>query len=148
MFSHRIVLFCYSIIHAIFPVLWNVIYWPSLSLYFSDLAVGIFYVFPEILFNWFQLAWPHRYFCYFYYSYFSIVAYYASTYAIVVLTLDRLYVIKRPLAAAAEGKTYRYGLSISAWVIGLLLGIQYAVHTSYIEDSYCGHAIPYTRVSK
>lgn len=114
------------------------------NLAIADLAVGIFFVFPEILFNWFQLSWPHRYFCYFYYSYFSIVAYYASTYAIVVLTLDRLYVIKRPLAAAAEGKTYRYGLSMSAWVIGLLLGIQYAVHTSYI-DSKCGHAIPYKR---
>jgi hypothetical protein len=76
------------------------------------------------------------------------VAYYASTYAIVVLTLDRLYVIKRPLAAAAEGKKYRYGLSMSAWVIALLLGIQYAVHARYIDDSHCVHDIPYTRVSK
>lgn len=116
------------------------------NLAIADLAVGIFFVFPELLFNWFHIAWPNRYFCYFYYSYFSIVAYYASTYAIVVLTLDRLYVIKRPLATAAEGKTYRYGLSISAWVIALLLGIQYAVHTSYDEDSRCGHDFPNRRV--
>jgi hypothetical protein len=39
-------------------------------------------------------------------------------------------VIKRPLAAAAEGKKYRYGLSMSAWVIALLLGIQYAVQVN------------------
>ena len=77
-----------------------------------------------------------------------MVEYYVSTFAIVVLTLDRLFVILRPMSSVSKGKKYRYGLGVSAWVFGLVLGIQYAVHMKYDdEESYCSHEFSYTEVS-
>ncbi|CAC5376593.1 NPSR1 [Mytilus coruscus] len=117
------------------------------NLAFADLCVGIFYVLPETLFNRFEVPWnPHV--CYIYYVYFSMVPFYVSTYAIVVLSIDRAYVILRPLAAASKGKTYRYGLALSVWVVGSLLAIPYGVFGFYVEDDIdCKHTFPNIVVS-
>ena len=112
----------------------------------SDLAVGLFFILPETLFSWFEVEGT-KYVCYLYYGYFSMVAFYVSTYAIVVMAIDRLYVILRPVSAISKGNMYRYGLVMSSWILGLLLGIQYAVHIDY-DGVYCRHVIPYKQVSR
>ena len=68
-----------------------------------------------------------------------MVAFYVSTYAIDVMAIDRLYVILRPVSALSKGNM--------SWILGLLLGIQYAVHIDY-DGVYCRHAIPYKQVSR
>ncbi|CAG2187945.1 CMKLR1 [Mytilus edulis] len=72
-----------------------------------------------------------------------MVPFYVSTYAIVVLSIDRAYVIVKPLAAASKGKVYRYGLALSSWVIGCILAIPYGVFGTYSEEkNYCIHDSP------
>ncbi|VDI51773.1 Hypothetical predicted protein [Mytilus galloprovincialis] len=113
-----------------------------INLAIADFCVGVFFVLPETLFNWFHVPW-NLYVCYIYYVYFSMVPFYVSTYAIVVLSIDRAYVIVRPLAAASKGKRYRYGLALSSWVIGCILAIPYGVFGTYSEeDVYCMHDSP------
>ncbi|XP_063411688.1 cardioacceleratory peptide receptor-like [Mytilus trossulus] len=113
-----------------------------INLAFADFCVGVFFVLPETLFNWFDVPW-NPYVCYIYYVYFSMVPFYVSTYAIVVLSIDRAYVIVRPLAAASKGKLYRYGMALSAWIIGCTLAIPYGVFGTFNEeDIYCTHITP------
>ena len=112
----------------------------------SDIAVGLFFILLETLFSWFEVEW-NKYVCSVYYGYFSIDAFYVSTYAIVVMSIDRLYVKLRPVSAISKGNMYRYGLVMSSWILGLLLGIQYAVHIDY-DGVHCRHAIPYKQVSR
>lgn len=112
------------------------------NLAIADLCVGIFFVLPETLFNWFDIPW-NRHVCYILYVYFSMVPFYVSTYAIVVLSIDRTYVILRPFASASKGKLYRYGLALSAWVIGFILAIPYGVFGKYSEEDHdCFHVTP------
>ncbi|CAG2196165.1 GPR154 [Mytilus edulis] len=116
------------------------------NLAFSDLAVGLFFLLPETTFNWFEYEWT-KYICYMYYGYFSMVAYYASTFSIVVLSVDRLYVIMRPVSTVSNGRVYRYGLALSAWIMALILGIHYAVYIKFYEDDgTCGHEFEYPKV--
>lgn len=76
-----------------------------------------------------------------------MVAYYASTFSIVVLSVDRLYVIMRPVSTVSNGRVYRYGLALSAWIIALILGIHYAVYIKFYEDDgSCGHEFEYPKV--
>ncbi|XP_071150245.1 cardioacceleratory peptide receptor-like [Mytilus edulis] len=112
------------------------------NLAIADLCVGVFFVLPETLFNWFDVPW-NPFVCYIYYVYFSMVPFYVSTYAIVVLSLDRAYVVVKPLATASKGKLYRYGLTLSAWVIGCVLVIPYGVFGTYSEEVVtCWHDAP------
>lgn len=55
----------------------------------------------------------------------------ASTFLIVVLTIDRLYVIEKPLSASKTGKKYRYGLIAGAWLFAVPLAIIYAAHIRF-----------------
>ncbi|VDI44209.1 Hypothetical predicted protein, partial [Mytilus galloprovincialis] len=56
---------------------------------------------------------------------------------------DRAYVIVKPLAAASKGKHYRYGLALSAWVIGCIVAIPYGVQGRFIEKTReCRHELP------
>ncbi|XP_063412441.1 cardioacceleratory peptide receptor-like [Mytilus trossulus] len=72
-----------------------------------------------------------------------MVPFYVSTYAIVVLSIDRAYVILKPFASASKGKLYRYGLALSSWVIGCILAIPYGVFGTYSEkEVYCSHEAP------
>ncbi|XP_063411450.1 mesotocin receptor-like [Mytilus trossulus] len=117
------------------------------NLAFADLCVGTFFVLPETLFNWFEVQW-NAYACYILYVYFSMVPFYVSTYAIVVLSIDRAYVIAKPLAAASKGNTYRYGLALSAWCLGCLLAIPYGVFGVYTTDNNkCEQIFPNKLVS-
>ncbi|CAG2196162.1 GNRHR [Mytilus edulis] len=45
--------------------------------------------------------------------------------------LDRMNVMVKPLSTVTRLKTYRYGLALSAWILGSLLAIQYVVHVTY-----------------
>ena len=109
---------------------------------FSDLCVGMLFVLPETLFNWFDVSW-NPYACYILYVYFSMVPFYVSTYAIVVLSIDRAYVILKPFASASKGKIYRYGMAMSSWMIGCILAIPYGVFGTYSEEEvYCLHEAP------
>ncbi|XP_063417254.1 cardioacceleratory peptide receptor-like [Mytilus trossulus] len=113
-----------------------------INLAIADCCVGLLFVLPETLFNGFDVPW-NLYVCYIYYVYFSMVPFYVSTYAIVVLSIDRAYVIVRPLAAASKGKPYRYGMALSAWIIGCILAIPYGVFGTYSEEKvYCKHDSP------
>ncbi|VDI10178.1 Hypothetical predicted protein [Mytilus galloprovincialis] len=72
-----------------------------------------------------------------------MVPFYVSTYAIVVLSIDRAYVIVKPLTAASKGNRYRYGLALSSWIAGCVLAIPYGVFGLYTEDpNRCGHKFP------
>lgn len=110
--------------------------------FFADFSVGLLYVLPDTLFNRFNVPW-NQHLCYISYVYFSQVPFYVSTYAIVVISIDRAYVIVKPLAAASKGKHYRYGLALSAWVIGCIVAIPYGVQGRFIEKTReCRHELP------
>ncbi|XP_071148683.1 cardioacceleratory peptide receptor-like [Mytilus edulis] len=111
------------------------------NLAISDLCLGLFYVFPELVFNKFGVPW-NKHVCYIVYAFFSQFAAYVSIYAIVVMSIDRLYVIVRPLSAATKGQKYRFGLVSIAWITGAVLAIQYVVHTKSWK-TFCYHIIPY-----
>ncbi|XP_052079504.1 cardioacceleratory peptide receptor-like isoform X2 [Mytilus californianus] len=54
----------------------------------------------------------------------------------------RLFVANLAIAAS-KGKQYRYGMALSAWVIGCILAIPYGVFGEYSEeDIYCLHVAP------
>ncbi|XP_063417348.1 neuropeptide S receptor-like [Mytilus trossulus] len=118
------------------------------NLAISDLCLGLFYVFPELVFNKFGVPW-NKYVCYIVYAFFSQWSAYVSIYAIVVMSIDRLYVIVRPLSAASKGQKYRFGLASIAWITGSVLAVQYVVHTDFgkREKTFCVHFIPYMEVS-
>ncbi|XP_063417350.1 cardioacceleratory peptide receptor-like [Mytilus trossulus] len=108
----------------------------------KNFALGLLYVLPDTLFNRFNVHW-NQYLCYISYVYFSQVPFYVSTYAIVVISIDRAYVIIKPLAAASKGKQYRYGLALSAWVIGCILAIPYGIQGRFIKKTgECRHELP------
>ncbi|CAG2192627.1 GPR154 [Mytilus edulis] len=112
------------------------------NLAIADLCVGMLFVLPETLFNWFDVSW-NPYACYILYVYFSMVPFYVSTYAIVVLSIDRAYVILKPFASASKRKIYRYGMAMSSWMIGCILAIPYGVFGTYSEEEvYCSHEAP------
>ncbi|XP_076088645.1 cardioacceleratory peptide receptor-like [Mytilus galloprovincialis] len=111
------------------------------NLAISDLCLGLFYVFPELVFNKFGVPW-NTYVCYIVYAFLSQWAVYVSIYAIVVMSIDRLYVIVRPLSAASKGQKYRFGLASIAWITGAVLAVQYAVHIK-MWKIFCYHSIPY-----
>ncbi|CAG2251677.1 unnamed protein product [Mytilus edulis] len=58
------------------------------------------------------------------------------------MSIDRLYVIVRPLSAASKGQKYRFGLASVAWITGAVLAVQYAVHIISWK-TVCVHIIPY-----
>ena len=65
------------------------------------------------------------------------------------MSIDRLYVIVRPLSAASKGQKYRFGLASIAWITGSVLAVQYVVHIEFwkTEKIVCVHFIPYREVS-
>ncbi|XP_052080707.1 neuropeptide S receptor-like [Mytilus californianus] len=81
------------------------------NLAYSDLCVGLFHVLPEIIHVWFHVDW-NEFNCYVLYGYLSVFSFYVSTYAIVVLSIDRMNVMVKPLSTVTRLKTYRYGLAL------------------------------------
>ncbi|VDH88971.1 Hypothetical predicted protein [Mytilus galloprovincialis] len=106
-----------------------------MGFFVSNLAIS------ELVFNKFGVPW-NKYVCYIVYAFLSQWAVYVSIYAIVVMSIDRLYVIVRPLSAASKGKKYRFGLASVAWITGAVLAVQYAVHIISWK-TVCVHFIPY-----
>lgn len=110
----------------------------------ADLLVGLIYVLPECIFSRFMNSWE-KFSCYILYGCCANLTIYASTFLIVVLTIDRLYVIVRPLSASTTGKKYRYGLVSGAWILAIILAIPYALHIKFVcttHGNMCGHDFP------
>ena len=105
----------------------------------SDLFVGLLYVLPNCIFERFLEKWE-KYSCFIFYGYCTNVTIFASTFLIVVLTIDRLFVIVRPLSASTKGNRYRYGLVSGAWMLALILTIPYALHIRF-SDTCTEHGI-------
>lgn len=107
----------------------------------ADLAVGLLYVLPECIFDRFLNSWEW-FSCMVLYGYCANLTIYASTFLIVVLTIDRLFVITKPLSASTTGKKYRYGLISGAWLLAVLLALPYALHVKFLctnLGNLCGH---------
>ncbi|XP_071148465.1 arg8-vasotocin receptor-like [Mytilus edulis] len=113
----------------------------------ADLCVGLFHVLPETIHVWFEIDW-NEFTCHIFYGYLATFSFYVSTYAIVVLSIDRMNVVVKPLSTVTKLKTYRCGLALSSWILGSLLAIQYVVHVTYyspkkyLKDA-CLHEFPY-----
>ncbi|XP_071148187.1 cardioacceleratory peptide receptor-like [Mytilus edulis] len=103
----------------------------------ADLCVGLLYVMPECIFDRFLERWE-KHSCFIFYGYFTNLVINASTFLILVLTVDRVFVIVRPVSSYTTGKTYRYGLIISAWSVAVLIAIPYAMHITYYYSSKDG----------
>ncbi|CAC5414680.1 unnamed protein product [Mytilus coruscus] len=108
----------------------------------ADLSVGVLYVLPDTIFSRFLNSWE-KYICLIFYGICANITIFASTFLIVVLTIDRLFVIIRPLSASTTGKKYRYGLVSGAWLLAIIIGIPYAAHAYFsctVQGiNICGH---------
>lgn len=102
----------------------------------SDLCVGLIYSLPEVLAVRFDVGWENH-ICYIFKG-MSMFPIYVSTFAIVTLSLDRLYVIIRPVSSIARGRKYRFCLVILCWVAALFLSIPGVIYVKYDkEQSAC-----------
>ncbi|CAG2208043.1 AVPR2 [Mytilus edulis] len=113
-----------------------------------DLSVGVLYVLPDTIFSRFLNSWQ-KHFCLFFYGFCANITIFASTFLIVVLTIDRLFVIIRPISASMIGKKYRYGLVSCAWLLAIIIGIPYAAHAYFsctVQGiNICGHDFDNTK---
>lgn len=105
------------------------------NLAIADLSVGLVYLFPEILIQRFHVGWRDET-CYIFLG-LKMLPIYCSTFAIVILTLDRMYVIVRPLTSATRGVKYRFGLAGSTWLLSGLLSIPYLTHVTFTSTGKC-----------
>ena len=87
---------------------------------------------PECVFDRFLMNWE-KYSCLILYGYCANMTILASTFLIVVLTIDRMFVIVHPLASSTRGSKYRIGLVSGAWVVAVMLAIPYACHAELIS---------------
>jgi hypothetical protein len=107
------------------------------------------YVLPECIFDRFMNNWE-KFSCYVLYGYCANLTLDASTFLIVVLSVDRLYVIKRPLSSSTTGKRYRYGLISGAWLLAIFLAIPYVLNVKFVcttHGNLCGHGFQNQEVS-
>lgn len=93
-----------------------------LHLAFTDFGMGLFYLLPDAILRTIHY-WHAGITACSMYQYISHVMPYVSSFMLVVISLDRLYVIIQPLRSSRRGKTYRYTLVGVAWFIALLLAI-------------------------
>lgn len=75
-----------------------------------------------------------------------MMSFHVSTNAIVVLTIDRLFVIQFPLSTISKRRRYRYGLTLTAWILGILSSIPYGIFYRTIGIS-CHNTNTYIEVS-
>ena len=108
----------------------------TLFFYFADLCVGIIYVLPELIIYRFNVGWG-KYACYLLFG-MKMMPIYASTFSIVVLTIDRMYAIIKPLNSAVKGLLYRFSLVATTWLLACLLTIPYFLHVTFTSDGLHG----------
>ncbi|XP_069107294.1 cardioacceleratory peptide receptor-like [Argopecten irradians] len=97
-----------------------VLKWPWLLI--GHFLMAVFYIFPVVIDRLLDVWLAGLFMCKLI-KYLSLVVCFASTYMLVVLSVDRLYAIARPLSATRRGMVYKWTLVISAWVIAAMLGI-------------------------
>ncbi|XP_060072168.1 cardioacceleratory peptide receptor-like [Ylistrum balloti] len=93
-----------------------------LHLAISDFLMAVFYIFPVVIDRLLDVWLAGLFMCKII-KYLSLVVCFASTYMLVVLSIDRLYAIARPLSATRRGIVYKWTLVIFAWVIAAMLGV-------------------------
>ncbi|XP_052079146.1 mesotocin receptor-like isoform X2 [Mytilus californianus] len=106
------------------------------NLAIADFCVGLIYVLPEVIIFRFHIGWT-RYACYILYGV-KMFPIYVSTFAIITLTLDRLYVIRRPISSSGRGVKYRVSLIVTTWVLAILLSLPYMVCVRF-NNGKCRH---------
>ncbi|XP_076089474.1 mesotocin receptor-like isoform X1 [Mytilus galloprovincialis] len=106
------------------------------NLAIADFCVGLIYLLPEVIIYRFHIEWT-KYTCYVLYGV-KMFPIYVSTFAIITLTLDRLYVILRPISSSARGAKYRVSLIMTTWILAILLSIPYMVSVRF-NNGKCGH---------
>ncbi|XP_063431528.1 cardioacceleratory peptide receptor-like [Mytilus trossulus] len=102
------------------------------NLAIADLCVGLIYSLPEVLAVRFDVGWEEH-ICYIFKG-INMFPIYVSTFAIVTLSLDRLYVIIRPVSSIARGRTYRFCLVILCWIAALFLSIPGIIYVKYDKE--------------
>lgn len=92
------------------------------SFLFSDLSVGIFQVLPltvsHFTINWALGLVPCKL-----QFFLSNVSMYASTYLIVIIGIDRLHSVFKPLSTVRQMTHYRLSMVISPWILATLISI-------------------------
>lgn len=106
------------------------------NLAIADLCVGVIYVLPELIIYRFNVGWE-KYACYILFG-MKMLPIYASTFSIVVLTIDRMYAIIKPLNSAVKGLLYRFSLVATTWLLACLLTIPYFLHVTFTSDGLHG----------
>ncbi|CAG2225627.1 OXTR [Mytilus edulis] len=102
------------------------------NLAIADFCVGLIYLLPEVIIYRFHMGWT-KYACYVLYGV-KMFPIYVSTFAIITLTLDRLYVILRPMSSSGRGAKYRVSLIMTTWILAMLLSIPYMVSVMLMFD--------------
>ncbi|XP_071150693.1 mesotocin receptor-like [Mytilus edulis] len=102
----------------------------------ADFCVSLIYLLPEVIIYRFQIGWT-KYACCVLYGV-KMFPIYVSTFAIITLTLDRLYVILRPMSSSGRGAKYRVSLIMTTWILAILLSIPYMMSVRF-NNGKCGH---------
>lgn len=105
------------------------------NLAISDLSVGLIYLLLELIIYYYKVGFISKASCYLYLSVRNIPIY-ASTFALVVLTLDRLYVVTRPIESATSGTKYKIVSTAVSWTLAVIFSIPYYV-VSKFQNGHC-----------
>ncbi|OWF42848.1 cardioacceleratory peptide receptor-like [Mizuhopecten yessoensis] len=117
-----------------------------LHLAISDFLMAVFYIFPVVIDRLLDVWLAGLFMCKLI-KYLSLVVCFASTYMLVVLSVDRLYAIARPLSATKRGMFYKWTLVIIAWVIAAMLGIYDLVFAKIVTGIPTpAHDIPFCEI--
>lgn len=135
---------CYYLIHPL--DLQGMLFYKKIFffLYVSDMGVAIFYLLPQLLYNYFVILEWGEVSCKTY-GYLHMTSFHISTNSIVVLTIDRLFVIVFPLSMMSKTRKYRYGLAMLSWLSGAIMSVPYSPHYDVVGIS-CKNNTPYIKV--
>ncbi|XP_060069374.1 cardioacceleratory peptide receptor-like isoform X2 [Ylistrum balloti] len=101
-----------------------------LHLAISDFSMAIFYILPffitRVAGQWYAGHVPCKI-----YMYLNQLAMYSSTYMLVVMSVDRLYAIAKPLSATRRGLKYRRLLVLSAWFVAACVAVKDVIYSGY-----------------
>ncbi|XP_033728832.1 cardioacceleratory peptide receptor-like [Pecten maximus] len=118
-----------------------------LHLAISDFLMAVFYIFPAVIDRLLD-AWLAGLVMCKLIKYLSLVVCFASTYMLVVLSVDRLYAIARPLSATRRGIVYKWTLVSFAWVIAAILGVYDPVYAQILTGIPTPqHDIPFCEIT-
>ncbi|XP_069108041.1 neuropeptide S receptor-like [Argopecten irradians] len=99
----------------------------------SDFSMAIFFILPffitRLVGQWYAGYVPCKM-----YMYLNQLALYSSTYMLVVMSVDRVYAIARPLSATRRGLMYRRFLVLLAWAIAACIAFKDLIYSDLMEN--------------